>query len=219
MNRAAGIAAGLVVGVLAGFVGACYIFVGRVGGQGFWDMRAIEVVQVAVSVAVAFVIGLLWSSFASRDMKVRELIADGVSDFQKLMRDIIECGCSCIATPTREKRERLIRQFWNAETELCVLIEAAGTGGKDLLGLSKGRLKDNFWGLKRALTDTPREGQPQPAEELQREAQRCYRHVTGILQSSKIRLYVDRGKSRVSNARAIDTAHKGSGAGRGRARR
>ena len=144
-----------------------FVFVGGVGwgtvmgcllamwcnvGQTFYRMRLIELVQLLMTIILAFVIGYFVTRNVGRDLKRREMLSELVSKVQNELSALFRMGNEYIEGPDKKKGKRILIMITNISMLLSVVQKAAKLLGEDD---SEESIHQDFIMFKKALTDTP----------------------------------------------------------------
>lgn len=174
-----GIAWGTVIGCLLPMW--CHV------GQTFYSMRLIELVQLLVTIILAFVIVYFVTRNVGRDLKRREMLSELVSKVQNELSALFRMGNEYIEEPDKKKGKRILIMIKNISMLLAIVQKGAKLLAEDE---SEEWIYQDFIMFKKALTDTPfGKEKPDYSEEMVNTIEERYNVLCKGLHGLRLRIY------------------------------
>lgn len=154
----------------------------------FYDVKLIEIVQIVVTILIAFFATYFISSKINNNVKKREIASELLLKFQDNLTNVLELGYEYIALPDDIKRKKIVNMFKKASMLLGIIIDVKKKN-KSLIKYEESFYED-FLKFKDALTDTPfGQKTPKYSEERIVQLHDNYEVLLKKLYECKINLY------------------------------
>jgi len=154
--------------ILLGFLGGVLWAHWATVAPTFYQVKVTEIIQIVVTILVAVLIGYLLNKRVGNEFRRREILADLVSRLQDTINTIYELGSEYMQKPHSNQESPILRQFKTAGALVSTLLDLKQNKHIPELEALEDSFKEQFFSLKRILTDSPfgEQGKVYPANRV-----------------------------------------------------